>query len=378
MLPNLIVSFLCITIGLAWFVYSLKEKKLGKVRSILIYIVGFILLWPYLTNLVGNNVAVDNLWEVIVTALQKTEAKLVLILLIVLHFIIVFTVLGIFSKMRLLFLGKNKSFINAVIENNLRKISNFIKRGINVNVTNEDGKTPLILAVEHNHDQAFKQLINAGADVNLKDNYGKTALMYAIKENLNNLIKILIDKGALLDIQDNEGRTALMLLGRKKNASIDIAELFINNGADLNLVDEDGYDALLYAAGGDNIDLVQYFLNIGADFDASKNDCYSLLRLAVDHNLFEIAKKLLEQGQSPNSPPESETLLMQAASEGQFDMVKILIDYGADVNAKTRELFGTIGDREVGRWGGETALMFAEKNGHTEIVKLLKKAGAKA
>ncbi len=55
--------------------------------------------------------------------------------------------------------------------------------------------------------------------------------------------------------------------------------------------------------------------------------------------------------------------LLKAAWEGQTEAVKALLAKGADVNAKGRE--------------GETALMWAEKHGRSEIVQLLKQAGAK-
>jgi serine/threonine-protein phosphatase 6 regulatory ankyrin repeat subunit B len=55
--------------------------------------------------------------------------------------------------------------------------------------------------------------------------------------------------------------------------------------------------------------------------------------------------------------------LMMAAGYGQSDIVKLLLDAGADVNAQDVR--------------GRTASMWAEKKGHTELVELLKKAGAK-
>ncbi|HLA50394.1 MAG TPA: ankyrin repeat domain-containing protein, partial [Thermodesulfovibrionia bacterium] len=60
------------------------------------------------------------------------------------------------------------------------------------------------------------------------------------------------------------------------------------------------------------------------------------------------------------------TPLIMASKYGHTDIVKILLDKGADVNAKM--LF-------LGK--SETPLSNAEKEGHTEIVKLLKDAGAK-
>jgi ankyrin repeat protein len=54
--------------------------------------------------------------------------------------------------------------------------------------------------------------------------------------------------------------------------------------------------------------------------------------------------------------------LLKAAEEGKTDVVRSLIAKGADVNAKDKE--------------GKTALAYAKENSHTEIVQLLKQAGA--
>jgi ankyrin repeat protein len=54
---------------------------------------------------------------------------------------------------------------------------------------------------------------------------------------------------------------------------------------------------------------------------------------------------------------------MAACQEGHLDIVKLLIEKGADVKAKDNS--------------GSTALMIASKNGHTQIVEFLKAHGAK-
>ena len=55
--------------------------------------------------------------------------------------------------------------------------------------------------------------------------------------------------------------------------------------------------------------------------------------------------------------------LVAAAKRGHLEIMKVLLDYGADVIAKAFE------------WG-HTALQIASEKGHTDIVKLLKWAGA--
>jgi ankyrin repeat protein len=60
---------------------------------------------------------------------------------------------------------------------------------------------------------------------------------------------------------------------------------------------------------------------------------------------------------------QGNTPLIEAARFGHDDVVRALIERGADLKPKNKE--------------GQTALMLAVKNGHDDVVKILKEAGAK-
>jgi ankyrin repeat protein len=76
---------------------------------------------------------------------------------------------------------------------------------------------------------------------------------------------------------------------------------------------------------------------------------------------------------------DGETALMMATRDGDFDLVRYLIDYGIDVNAKGVRFLGVrwrkidivLSDRN-----GNTALLKAAQNGHLDIVKYLTEHGA--
>ena len=77
-----------------------------------------------------------------------------------------------------------------------------------------------------------------------------------------------------------------------------------------------------------------------------------------------VIRELLAAGVDPDSPnPEGETALMLVVRTGQIDAAELLIDAGADVNAKER-------------WAGQTALMWAGAQLQPEMVKLLLANGA--
>jgi serine/threonine-protein phosphatase 6 regulatory ankyrin repeat subunit A/serine/threonine-protein phosphatase 6 regulatory ankyrin repeat subunit B len=104
----------------------------------------------------------------------------------------------------------------------------------------------------------------------------------------------------------------------------------LENGANANAKDENGYTALMSASSNDNLEICQLLINHGADVNA-KND-YGW------------------------------TVLIRAATDGELEVCKLLINYGADVNAKENY--------------GRTALIYAAENGNLEICQLLIKYGA--
>jgi len=81
----------------------------------------------------------------------------------------------------------------------------------------------------------------------------------------------------------------------------------------------------------------------------------------------QLVKNLLAQGVNINAPLDGRTALHQAASAGHTDILKILLDAGADINARDRGLFSQ----------GADALYLASVSGHSDVVRELLSKGAK-
>ena len=90
----------------------------------------------------------------------------------------------------------------------------------------------------------------------------------------------------------------------------------------------------------------------------------ALWHAAISWKPADIVRLLLEKGADVNAKDKyGETALISASLCGFTGTVRLLLDKGADVNAKTND--------------GHTALMYASSNMHADVVRLLKDHGAK-
>jgi len=111
------------------------------------------------------------------------------------------------------------------------------------------------------------------------------------------------------------------------------------------------------------------FLQIPIIGHAGEEELNNSLTLEVKAGNAEMVRYWLDQGADPNAKLQSgieadQSVLWFAAGAGDIECVKILLSAGADINAKDA-------------YRGETPLGHAIREGHTEVVQILKKAGAK-
>lgn len=141
----------------------------------------------------------------------------------------------------------------------------------------------------------------------------------------------------------------------------DVKRLLVQN-TDVNEKDNNGFTALIHAAGSGHTKIAGVLIDNGADVNA-KNRAATVLMTAVGWGHIENVELLINRGADVNvKNAYGSTALMYAADGGFPEIVKILIANGADVNAKDDD--------------GITALRLAAKHGYTEIEDLLEAAGA--
>lgn len=88
----------------------------------------------------------------------------------------------------------------------LRSVARTIEAGADVNARNDQGYTPLQLAIGIKDLSLARLLLQHGADVNAPDIHGSTPLHYAAAAGDRNFVLILADQGAKIDVSDQDGR----------------------------------------------------------------------------------------------------------------------------------------------------------------------------
>lgn len=125
----------------------------------------------------------------------------------------------------------------------------------------------------------------------------------------------------------------------------------------------DGTTALHWAVYRDDGAMTTRLIEVGADVNSANRNGATPLMLACTNASTAIVERLLKAGANPNTAASGASPLIACASARAVAAVRMLLARGADVNA-------------ADSWRGQTPLMWAAAENHTEIIKLLLEAGA--
>ncbi len=85
-----------------------------------------------------------------------------------------------------------------------------IKAGTNLDIKDQYGSTPLIIATTFGKTEVAKALISGKADLHITNNDGSTPLHVASFFCRTEIVKVLLEKGANKELKNNYGSTPLM------------------------------------------------------------------------------------------------------------------------------------------------------------------------
>uniref|UniRef100_A0A8C4THF0 Ankyrin repeat domain 27 n=1 Tax=Erpetoichthys calabaricus TaxID=27687 RepID=A0A8C4THF0_ERPCA len=124
-------------------------------------------------------------------------------------------------------------------------VSLLIAHGANINIENTHGATSLHLACQNGNLQTVRYLLGCNAKMNKKDHFGNTPLIHAVLRGDHDTVKVLLESGASLNISNSQGNTALHEAARANNSLL--VELLVNSGASVNVRNKHQFTPLEYA-----------------------------------------------------------------------------------------------------------------------------------
>ena len=301
---------------------------------------------------------------------------------------------------------------------------------------NRLGVTPIALAAANGNTEMIRMLLDKGVDPNTIDPNNEPASWSAIRSGNVEAVRLLLDRGATVDFKDSVRQSSLMLAIREDHP--DIVRLLISRGADVNSVTRVGNDTglcasqfcagirtwhrhrsrrlpdrgsryltpggmtpLLYAARDGRIESARLLVQNGADLKATDPNGITPLLMAITNNQVDTARFLIERGaeinivdwygRSPlwsavevrNMDVDNATFVNGVDREPVLELIKILLDKGADPNVRTAEtppirrfILPITGSLEWVDFVGMTPFLYAARAGDLTVMKLLLEHGA--
>lgn len=214
-------------------------------------------------------------------------------------------------------------------------------------------ETALMIAAELGNVSLAKLLIARGADLNAEAEFQIAALHNAITFNHPTIVNLLLKSGA-------EIKADSLILAATTKIDLRITRSLLKHGADPNTQNKSFRQTALHmAAFHDRTDVARLLIRAGAEVNIRDKHGFGPISNAISHSSKAMFNLLLKCGADPELQPEA---LGFAAWEGRLPYVKLLVEYGWDVNSKA--------------YKGATPLQHAKNRKHSSIVKTLREAGA--
>ena len=183
-------------------------------------------------------------------------------------------------------------------------------------------------------------LLDEGIDVNEREEAGGTALHLASYAGHLPVVEILLERGAKLEFAAGPGRRALHLAALKAHPAI--VGALLEHGANVDPVDEEGVTPLGLAVAACDLEVTKLLIDHGAEVNKRFHDRATVLHglpyadRAERHR--EMAELLIAAGADVGATTlnERNTPLHTAAMFGEYDIVELLLEAGADVESANK------------------------------------------
>ena len=247
------------------------------------------------------------------------------------------------------------------------RMRQLLSRQPSLNETDENGMTPLHIAIDSRQTACAGLLLKAGADRKARDRKGRTAFDAADKiadQKDRATILILFWHSGQEVAREPTGPKPWSLEYSVMRRQTDITKMLLAMGADPNTTGTGGTTPLADAALKGDLDGVRALLARGARPNAMSQAGTQPIHDAALGDNAEVTRELVMQGADVNARTRDEvqTPLHIAAAMGKMKAVEALVALGADLTIKDSK--------------GRTPLDAAERAGLTDVVAFLKRAVA--
>ncbi|XP_077961975.1 ankyrin-2b isoform X42 [Gasterosteus aculeatus] len=292
----------------------------------------------------------------------------------------------------------NTSFLRAARAGNIDKVLEYLKGGVDIGTSNQNGLNGLHLAAKEGHVDLVQELLERGAAVDSATKKGNTALHISSLAGQAEVVKILVQRGAEINSQSQNGFTPLYMAAQENH--MDVVRHLLENGGNQSTATEDGFTPLAIALQQGHNQVVSVLLendtkgkvrlpalHIAARKDDTKSAALLLqndhnadvqskmmvnrttesgftpLHIAAHYGNVNVATLLLNRGAAVDFTARNGITPVHVASKrGNTNMVALLLDRGSQIDGKTRD--------------GLTPLHCAARSGHDRAVELLLERGA--
>ena len=221
-------------------------------------------------------------------------------------------------------------------ENELRAA---IAAGGDVNAVYQGGISPLMEASYRNLPEIVSILLDAGAHIEARDKDGFTALIYAAAGASFMPAEMLIQKGANREAKEYLTAKTALFFAAENNSPRLVKLLFGGEEA----VFDGGVTALMHASALGASDAVSELIKNGADLRRRDDSGRDALFHAVRNDMLKTSELLIRSGASVKAEYDS-GLLHLAAARNNIDMVRLIVDAGADMSVKDKHDFSPFGE----------------------------------
>ncbi len=190
----------------------------------------------------------------------------------------------------------------------------------------------LVDAAAAQQTELVRGLLKKGVDANTRRADGVTALLWAAHWDDLASADLLLRAGAKVNAADDHGVTPLAQAC--ENASVAMVTRLLNAGADPNIAQTDGLTPLMMAARTGNVAVANVLLTHGANVNTATTTTHeTALMWAIGEHHVDVIRTLLEKGANVHpTPAQAFSPLMRAAKNGDIETGKALVAAGARVN----------------------------------------------